>query len=61
MQACAGMTAYNMTNAACGVALFKTDIACVMNLGGSCFLKTGYNSVIQDADVAYAFFNTFLG
>jgi hypothetical protein len=54
MQLCADMNAYNMTNTACGAAIFRADMANVTDLGGNCFFKTSCDSVSQDADLTHA-------
>ncbi len=39
MQVCADMNAYNMTNTACGAAIFRADMADVTDRGGNCFFE----------------------
>jgi hypothetical protein len=59
MQACANMNAYNATDLACGAVAFRADMANVTSLGGNCFLKTGCDSISQNADVAHAVLLSF--
>ena len=60
MQVFADMNAYNKTNTAFRAAFFRADMANVTDFGVNCFLKTGCDSVSQDADVAHAIFDIVL-